>query len=487
MVSKRHLHCAVAIIVLAVVAGSTKAATLQEAIDQFETYTGAKLVFQRENLPQGKYHDMLPPLNDSQKLRAAEICLDEAKLYPQGYFGAVGLKAIGVFAACLSKKGDGFREYDRQLKGYRYFGVYNGQDALAAAFYSEGQLALTFHHEFFHHVDSTKDGVTEKWLLASDDALFQAAVSGLRPYPALNVSSEDLDALENACIGMILKDSVSAYAAKNPREDQAETARHMMSNLPNAIVQAVQRPGLAGSQRILHILREYEQAAPDGPGVDWFVDAALGRTQLAASQVEDVLERLGEFAERESSKMEGVRPSPSEARLILRRISRMDVGDLNSDQAAELVRVSSDVTKCLLLHRIQPSDQDRRFVVWGKEDSGGINWTLRRDVTLFVDDASRLKQIAQLDMDQSENVLQTQLSNLRLLARFYAYLGANWTITPGTQKVFELARDRIANSLATENDALSEELQQADLLELAWRITKEGRLAEKNDATKSQS
>ena len=102
-------------------------------------------------------------------------------MYPPGFFGEVGLKTVGVFDACASKTtSDRSRPYDRQLGGYRFFGVYNGADAIAAAFYSEGQLQLTFHHEIFHHVDSTVDGDTAAWQLSSDDAFYLAAISGDR-------------------------------------------------------------------------------------------------------------------------------------------------------------------------------------------------------------------------------------------------------------------------------------------------------------------
>ena len=80
----------------------------------------------------------------------------------------------------------------------------------------------------------------------------------------------------------MLEDVVSDYCKKNPTEDKAETARYFMSNLADSLVQAATRPELAGSQRILHVLGKYKQAlASDGPGVDWFVQLALGRTETA--------------------------------------------------------------------------------------------------------------------------------------------------------------------------------------------------------------
>ena len=120
---------------------------MERLLRKFKEYSGAELVFHREDLPEGRYHDVLKPLSDSRKAIAAAICVEEASMYT-------------------------------------------------------------------------------------------------------------------------LQDAVSDYAAKNSREDQAETARHLMSMLPNSLVQTIDQPELAGSQRILHVLKEYEQAVPNGPGVD---------------------------------------------------------------------------------------------------------------------------------------------------------------------------------------------------------------------------
>lgn len=229
---------------------------LEEALAKFTQCTGAEIVFSRDDLPPGKYHDILKPLVDAQKLSAIETCIEESRLYPPRFFEKVGLKKIGVFAVCASKTTtDQHREYDKELGGYRYYGVYNGTDAIAASFYSEGQLSLTLHHEIFHHVDSTVDGVTEKWQLSGDDAFYQAAISGVRPYKAPSIPLADLKRLRSKRIGTVLKDAVSEYAAKNSREDQAETARHMLSMLASSLVQTVDQPELPGSQRILHVLR----------------------------------------------------------------------------------------------------------------------------------------------------------------------------------------------------------------------------------------
>ena len=76
---------------------------LETLLREFREYSGAELVFRREELPAGRYHDVLQPLSESRKAMAATICVDEARMYPRGYFGEVGLKVVGVFAACASK------------------------------------------------------------------------------------------------------------------------------------------------------------------------------------------------------------------------------------------------------------------------------------------------------------------------------------------------------------------------------------------------
>ena len=182
---------------------------MKTLLRKFKEYSGAELVFHREDLPEGRYHDVLKPLDDSRRAIAAAICVEEARMYPPGFFGEVGLKTVGLFAACASKTtSDRSRPYDNQLGGYRYFGVYNGTDAVAAAFYTEGQLSLTFHHEIFHHVDSTVDGETASWQLSSDDSFYQSAISGLRPYTAPPIAGDDLAALRDRCIGYTLRDAV---------------------------------------------------------------------------------------------------------------------------------------------------------------------------------------------------------------------------------------------------------------------------------------
>ncbi len=246
----------------------------------FTDYSGSRLIFATKEMPEGSYHDRMPSLDDEGRLRAARIALREIRKLPPRYLEKLGLRAIGIFAACISNQGDGFRPYDDKLKGYRFFGIYNGKNALAAAYYSDTQLPTTLHHEIFHHVDATLHGQTRFTINFVRDERFQAALSGAERYPALRLVEADLAALRKLSRGHMLESAVSSYAEKSVGEDKAETARYLMTTLPDALVQMATRPELAGSQRMLHVLSKYEQAIPEGPDAAWFVSIALGRTRL---------------------------------------------------------------------------------------------------------------------------------------------------------------------------------------------------------------
>ena len=234
----------------------------------FFAYSGARLVFSRGGLVQGAYYEKMPQLDRARQLKAARIALAEVQRLPRGYLGRMGLKTIGIFAACASSKTDGYRPYLKAVGGYRYFGVWNPSGGVAAAYYTDEQLPLTLHHEIFHHVDHTGDG------FATDDARFEAAHTLRRRYPALRLTAAERAALRRRAEGIVLEKTVSAYTAKSPGEDQAETARYLMSALPDALLQAADRPELPGSQRILHVLHEYAHAVPGGPDARWFIRVA---------------------------------------------------------------------------------------------------------------------------------------------------------------------------------------------------------------------
>jgi S1-C subfamily serine protease len=240
-------------------------ADLQSA---FERLTGVQLVFERADLPDGQYLEIMLPLSAIERVRAARIAIDEAKKYPAGHLKAIGLKYIGIFRGCASTKSDGYRPYDPTLQGYRYYGLWNGRDALVAAYYSNHQLPLTLHHELFHNIAAR----------TADDGRFADAVAGRRPYPAPTLSDKELANLRAAGRGAILKDVVSDYCRKNESEDKAETARYLMSHLPDALVQVATRPELSGSQRLLHVLATYDRSQPQhAMNIQWFVATALGR------------------------------------------------------------------------------------------------------------------------------------------------------------------------------------------------------------------
>lgn len=248
----------------------------------FTDYSGSYLIFAMKDMPEGTYHDRMPSLDDEGRLRAARIALQEIRKLPPRYLEKMGLKAIGIFAACISNQGDGFRPYDEKLKGYRFFGIYNGKNALAAAYYSDTQLPGTLHHEIFHHVDATLHGQTKFTVNFVRDERFQAVISGAERYPALRLVEADLAALRKLSKGHVLEKTVCPYADKSVGEDKAETARYMMNALPDALVQVATRPELSGSQRLLHVLHKYEEAIPEGPDAAWFLSVALGRARPVA-------------------------------------------------------------------------------------------------------------------------------------------------------------------------------------------------------------
>ena len=187
----------------------------------------------------------------------------------------MGLKTVAVFAGCGDPEGDGFRPWIDALDGYRYFGRWHEVGAIAACYYDDGQLPLTFHHEVFHHVDATRAGKTDYRFFTDDDEGFADAIARRAPYARLRLDDATLTALRDVAEGVVLEEAVGEYAQKSAGEDQAETARWLQVHLADGLLQAATRPELSGSQRILHQLAEYEKALPSlTPG--WFVSVALG-------------------------------------------------------------------------------------------------------------------------------------------------------------------------------------------------------------------
>lgn len=405
---------------------ATGDAALSELRAAFVAYSGAELVFRRADLPSGRYYDRMPTLNSAKKIAAARIALREVRKYPRGFLGDMGLGKIGVFAALVSDKGDGYRPYNKQWRGYLYYGLWNGRNALVASYYTDNQLPLTLHHEIFHHVDATRAGTTDhKRFFAADDDRFAKAVSGTRRYPALTLAPAELKRLRRRATGAVLRTTVSGYAAKGAGEDQAETARHFMTTLPDALIQAATKPELPGSQRVLHVLAQYRSAIALGPDEHWFIDVALGRTRHSS--------------------------------------------------AAQL-RASLDRQRARVRERLQPRRDDTIFAVWGGEDKNGVNWTLRADIDQLGRDARRLAHLAAVAPRSSQPLRVALLGNLRLLARYHNYIASRWRITKGTRRTFDRTRDAIVAALPGDDKAQRARLRRAGYGLLASGIAAAGTL-----------
>ncbi|MFT7578565.1 MAG: S1-C subfamily serine protease [Myxococcota bacterium] len=440
------------------------ASPLDDAVAAFATHTGARLVFHAADLPSGRYYDRMPVLDEAQRTEAARVLLREARKYPRGYLSAMGMQAVGVFEALVSDKSDGFRPFNEAHKGYVYFGLWNGSNAVVAAYYTDSQLPLTFHHEVFHHVDATQGGRLSRGAFEEDDARFREAVEGKRRYPAASISKADLRALRARSDGYTLENAVGAYAKKNAGEDQAETARYMMTTLPDALVQMATRPTLAGSQRMLHLVNQYTASIPDGPGVSWFVDVALGRVGPAAD--------LAQLRVLSRGPMSDVRAS--EARQLLRAIRDVDAATWSNADRRGLLDAASALTPKLVRHRTRARANDTEFTIWvGKTYDNVSNHTLRDDVRRFGEDAALLTSLAhQLRAPEDAAVQRAQLASLRLIARYFAYIDGRWSVSSGTRAAFEEARATIAK--AVQNKPLGRRLQRANLASLADAIGRDG-------------
>jgi len=467
-----------ALLLLLVGAPSASASPLDDAASAFERQTGAKLVFERGDLPRGDWYDKLPVLARQRQLKADRLLLDEARKYPRGFLGDIGLDAVGVFAACVSDHDDGYHSWDETHGGYLYYGVWNGRDGIAAAYYTDGQLPLTFHHEVFHAVDAARDGVGDRVAnFTADDARFAAAISGREPYPAARIARADLDRLAAVGRGRQLDDAVAHYATKSPGEDQAETARWMMTNLADALVQVAREPELAGSQRILHLLHEYESATKRGPGLAWFVDVALGRSASAqvAGPRDPEVARLVALAGGPLADSDDV----ATARRLLARFAAGAVDGLGRSDRAHLAGAALALTPRLGHARARANDDETTFTVWVAQSyDGGANDLLRADVAAIGDDARALSAIARATGGVDDGALtRAQLRALRTLARYYAYIGRRWSVTAGTRGAFDDARGTIVRSLPRSADALAEVLDDAPLTTLAAQLTADGGVA----------
>ncbi len=435
----------------------------------------------REDLPPGRYHDLMIPLGAERRAKAAAISVREIKKYPPRYLEKIGLKAFGVFEACVSRTGDGFRPFDRELGGYRYYGIWNGENGVAGAYYSDSQLPLTLHHEVFHHIDGTHAGRTSYTQnFASDDARFTAAVSGDRPYAALQISAADRELLRRAARGNVLRGAVSDYAAKAAGEDQAETARHFMTNLADSLLQAAEQPELAGSQRILHILTQYSAALEGEATPAWFLDLALNRPHQtpAAEPAEPptpaaLLVGLAKYCEAVPVR-ENFNAAQQTAREALEAFAALDAQSAKDAGGENFTLLAARTTGCLMQHRIQPGGEGAQFVIWGGEDADGVNWTLRADLATFAADSARLAKLSANTDDQRQALTRTQLGNLRRLAAYFVWIDRQWRVTGGTREAFVTAKNGMIASLPAEQAELAAELAKLDFSDLALRLPADG-------------
>lgn len=442
----------------------------------FEEHTGARLVFERGDLPRAAYYDRMPTLGLSARLAAARILTAEAAKYPRGYLGAIGLDAVGVFEACVSDHGDGFREFDDARGGYVYYGVYNGRDAVVACYYSDTQLPLTFHHEVFHAVDSARAGAVDRDAFTADDGRFTRAISGITPYPRARIAPNALAALEARARGAVLTHAVGHYANKSAGEDQAETARWIMSALPDALVQVARRPELAGSQRILHVLAQYQAAVPDGPGLAWFIDVALGR----AAPSPPTSTRPDPLAVLAAAALDALDDATAAA--ARDALDALDAGALDRLAAADrarALRLAAELTPNLMRARVRANADDTAFTVWTPR--GGVthagNTVLRDDLARFGADAARLANLAaRTPRADLAAVARAQLQVARLLARYRAFIASRWSVSRTTDAAFDAARRATLEALPAAASSARAWAARATWSDLAQQVSPAGEI-----------
>lgn len=407
---------------------------------QFQEHTGCELVFDRADLPPGLYFEKLVPLGAAERAAAAEIAVREAHKLPRGFHKAIGLKATGLFSACVASKGDGFRPKDAALGGYRYYGMFNAKDAVVAAMYSKAQLPLTLHHEWFHAVDAAAGRV-------SRDQRFADLLAGRAEADPLKLDVADLKALKAAAQGAALEQAVSSYAAKSVGEDKAETARWVMSNLPDALVQLAERPTLAGSRRISHVLFMYHEVMPAADAAH-FVAVALGRAATEKPIAEkpaapaapvDKAARLAELAD--PSRISDVTAVADEARRLVAELAEGDA------PTADAIRAAATVTRRLAAERVRPRGT---FVIHGREAADGVNHTLRADLAALAADARALGAAAKRLDDRPAEVDAALRANLDLVAEYRQWMARRWSVTGGTAQRFDAAAAACREALSPE-------------------------------------
>lgn len=483
MSSRRGSFVAVFLSIVSSLCGpstSTGQESLEQLLARFERETGAKLIFEARDLPPGKYHDLMPGLPSDRRRAAAEIACRELRKLPPRYLERVGLHAVGIFASCASKDGDGFRKFDEELGGYRYYGIYNGVDAIAGAYYTDDQLPLTLHHEIFHHVDRLANEVQRK--TTQPEARSEAVakiLDGRVAYPGLNFKPDDLATIQRHRGGQMLIDCVSEYAKKNPAEDMAETARYLMSHLPDSMYQVSQRSQLPGSQRLLHVLDTYARV-PDGrgPNLEWFVALAGEHRQADREELEALAVRLLTLQRElqfDGATTVDVSKKVDPARRLLDELEQtVSRAQLPADRANQFVAAAAERTYDILRLVLQPRNDDREFTVRGQEDAHGINWTLRNDIAALAQDADRLKRIAAALNVKPVELQTSALASLRLTARYSAFIADRWRITAGTGESFDRTRRQMLAVVEHCNPTLARQLARPELRRLGEALTAEG-------------
>lgn len=397
---------------------------LEDLRKAFKGHTGIDLVFDVKELSKGKTYDKLPEfdLNDPQELdqriKASEILLKEALKYPKGFLAKLDLQTFGVFKACVSLENDGFHAYDARYGGFLYYGLYNFEHGIVGAYYTDAQLPLTFHHEIFHAMDVHRKGKKAEAHYEDDNTDFLRAYRGEAAYAALDISAKEISALQSKARGTVLQEAVSAYAAKSPDEDQADTWRHLLTNLPDCLLQAAQRPELPGSQRIIHVLKEAELSVANGPSLTWWIDVALERHAPAMSA-----------------------PIISQKATTAGRIPRIAPRVLTAERELVRQKISNLFGKL--------TNENKGFIVRGEAvDAAQPNPTLQEDIREF----GRIgEEIVQLKKD-SQGRYEASEELGELVGLFDAYrnhVERHYVVSTETNGIFQNTRSALLNTLPT--------------------------------------
>lgn len=261
-----------------------QAPTAKDLQAQIEAQSGAKVVYSIKELPEDDYFGLIGKLTEAKRLQGLSILAKEVAKYPKGYLKSVGVGYIGLVGECKITKKQGFFP-DGGEEGERYDGLWANNQTILLCLNDPADLAGTWHHEVFHAVDSTKKGdVDSDKHMETDNAAFKQAVALKKPYPAIKLSESELAELKKLTKRKVLRNRVSEYAASSEDEDQAETALYIFQHLPDSLIQMATQPNIGGTQRMLHVLAEYEQASKIPFNASWLLSLALAEAREADAQ-----------------------------------------------------------------------------------------------------------------------------------------------------------------------------------------------------------